>query len=283
LVKTTGKVKTAGGNTHDITGIGSIQVQKLHLKPVYHVPDFTHNLVSGPQLMKSGYDINLKAKDLSFTVTKDSECVANGKLQLNNDLLVLSDDSKPPSKNIARLSQKLSNKNMLKLYTKLHYDFGHNSNHTIYKTLKLETPPPPNVDCNICNTTKLNHNSTTTPSKTKYQLLDTLEIDLQITNVQNRDGLSINIKAVDLGSGFLLMKALKSIGADETNAFIKKYIPLLERHANSKIKNIRTDNGTEFAGEFKKTLNNLGIIHQIGVGYEHHFPPRVERSNQTIF
>jgi hypothetical protein len=34
-------------------------------------------------------------------------------------------------------------------------------------------------------------------------------MDLKITNVPKRDELYININAVDLGSGFLLMKALR--------------------------------------------------------------------------
>jgi hypothetical protein len=91
----------------------------------------------GPQLMKLGYDINLQAKDLSFTVTTDSKCVANGLLNPNSDLLEF-EIGAPPTKSstdtISCLPQTIANEQATRLYSKLHYDFGHIKNHTIYKT-----------------------------------------------------------------------------------------------------------------------------------------------------
>ena len=51
---------------------------------------------------------------------------------------------------------------------------------------------------------------------------------------------------------------------------------------NKRVKNIRTDQGTEYKGEFLQYLENNGIVKQTGTAYEHTHPGQMERIHQTI-
>ena len=56
----------------------------------------------------------------------------------------------------------------------------------------------------------------------------------------------------------------------------------MENITGKNIKNIRTDQGTEYKGEFLEYLTQNGIIKQTGIAYEHTHPGQAERVHQTI-
>ena len=64
----------------------------------------------------------------------------------------------------------------------------------------------------------------------------------------------------------------------EASTILNYFIQFKSRMENitgKNIKNIRTDQGTEYKGEFLEYLTENGIIKQTGIAYEHTF--RVER------
>jgi hypothetical protein len=71
-------------------------------------------------------------------------------------------------------------------------------------------------------------------------------MDLQFINVVGLDGTTVNIKAVDVATGFVVMQTLPDKSASSTSAFLSKYKRRIEKHTGRNIKNIRTDDGTEF-------------------------------------
>lgn len=273
------QVYAAGGSTHAVVGVGSSQIGNLKLDNVYHVPEFTHDLVSATTLLKEGKDIILSNN--GFEVLDGGIKLAEGKLDKETGLLLFDDATheKPIESNLAAMvSLETNDQNF---HEKLHMDWGHINIQTICKTLNIKAPK--DFFCSICATTKMNHPSVKNHQKTEHGNLDVVELDLQFTNAKARDGTSINIKAIDVGSGFLMMRSLKSKESVETANFLKLIKSLLETQTTKVIKNIRTDDGTEFRGHFEAFLNENGMIHQIGDAYDHHFPPHVERSHQTIF
>jgi hypothetical protein len=66
----------------------------------------------------------------------------------------------------------------------------------------------------------------------------------------------------------------------------QRWIPIEPLEADLKqklVKVVRTDDGTEFKGNFEDILFAQGRIHQITPEYEHHLPSTAEKTNQTIF
>ena len=64
--------------------------------------------------------------------------------------------------------------------------------------------------------------------------------------------------------------------------YFKQFRSRMENITGKNIKNIRTDQGTEYKGEFLEYLTENGIIKQTGIAYEHNHPGQAERVHQTI-
>jgi hypothetical protein len=62
----------------------------------------------------------------------------------------------------------------------------------------------------------------------------------------------------------------------------ERYKTRLELRTGKRIKTVRTDQGTEFNGDFSKYLVSNGITKQKGFSYFHTHPGKAERVHQTI-
>jgi hypothetical protein len=162
----------------------------------------------------------------------------------------------------------------------LHETFGHYNIRAICEALNIKLPD--SFKCHHCLESKTNRNSTKSHNSTEHDVLDVVEMDLQFINIVGLDGTTVNIKAVDVATGFVVMQTLPDKSASSTFAFLSKYKRRIEKHTGRNIKNIRTDDGTEFKREFQEQLISEGITHQIGHPYDHHYPPHVKRAHQTI-
>ncbi|KAJ2985696.1 hypothetical protein HDV02_000401 [Globomyces sp. JEL0801] len=85
------RVTAAGGSTHSVVGVGTKEIGKLKLNDVYHVPDFTHNLVSAGIIMKEGKDIILSENRFQVfeggkVHYEGGKILANGFLDENSDV-----------------------------------------------------------------------------------------------------------------------------------------------------------------------------------------------------
>ena len=56
----------------------------------------------------------------------------------------------------------------------------------------------------------------------------------------------------------------------------------LELNTGKKIRYFKSDNGSEFKGEFSDYLRTEGITHLLGEPYRKHIPPSAERAHRTI-
>ena len=81
-----GKVNVATGQSADIIGEGESKLGSVNLENIQHVPTFTHDLVSGIQLMKEGHTQTLDA-DGYLTVKKNGKIVMSGKYDASFKLI----------------------------------------------------------------------------------------------------------------------------------------------------------------------------------------------------
>jgi hypothetical protein len=79
-------VSTASGNKADIIGTGNATVGGITLTDVQHVPEFTHDLVSGTCLVKNGYD-QLLTKNGDLFVSRDGKTLATGSIDRKSNLV----------------------------------------------------------------------------------------------------------------------------------------------------------------------------------------------------
>ena len=91
------------------------------------------------------------------------------------------------------------------------------------------------------------------------------------------DGTRNNIKFVDKKSRYVKMETIANREATTILKAFKRFKSRMERITNKTMKNIRTDQGTEYKGEFLKYLENNGIVKQTGTAYEHTHPGQMER------
>ena len=96
------------------------------------------------------------------------------------------------------------------------------------------------------------------------------------------DGTRNNIKFVDKKSRYVKMETIANREATTILEAFKRFKSRMERITNKTVKNIRTDQGTEYKGAFLKYLETNGIVKQTGTAYEHTHPGQMERIHQTI-
>ena len=96
------------------------------------------------------------------------------------------------------------------------------------------------------------------------------------------DGTRNNVKFVDKKSRYTKMFTIPNREASTILNYFIQFKSRMENITGKNIKNIRTDQGTEYKGEFLEYLTQNGIIKQTGIAYEHTHPGQAERVHQTI-
>ena len=92
FVSRPGWVKTAADHQVATKGTGEIQIGKLKIEDVVHVPDFKYNLLSGIQLMKCGYTQILGNDELKI-FDESGTIVAQGKYNAKLGLIEMMRDT----------------------------------------------------------------------------------------------------------------------------------------------------------------------------------------------
>ena len=93
------------------------------------------------------------------------------------------------------------------------------------------------------------------------------------------DGTRNNVKFVDKKSRFTKMFTIPNREASTILNYFKQFKSRMENITEKNIKNIRTDQGTEYKGELLEYLTENGIIKQTGIAYEHNHPGQAERGS----
>lgn len=139
------------------------------------------------------------------------------------------------------------------------------------------------LDCEDCKISKAKRGHISRGKENTKDILDVIEIDVQgpFPIVAN-DGTHSNLKMIDSKSGWLYFTTIPNLrAATVLNHFIKSK-SRIEKQTGKYIKRVRTDQGTEFMGQFLSYLDLSGIIKEKGIAYTHHHPGKVERSHQTV-
>ncbi len=115
-------------------------------------------------------------------------------------------------------------------------------------------------------------------------LLEVIESDVQGPfPVPAIDGTSSNVKFVDKLSRYVVMESIANKeAATILGGAFQRFKSRFENVTGKRILNVRTDQGTEYLGEFLNYLQENGIIKQTGMAYEHNHPGQCERIHQTI-
>ena len=138
-------------------------------------------------------------------------------------------------------------------------------------------------DCEICLQTKTKKLNIRKKGSVPNDYLEVIESDTQgPLPVIASDGTKNNVKFVDKKSRYTKMFTLPNREASTILHYFKQFKSRMENITGKNIKNIRTDQGTEYKGEFLEYLTENGIIKQTGIAYEHTHPGQAERVHQTI-
>ena len=271
-------VSTASGEKIPIVGKGTIRFGSLDLPEVYHTPGFKSNLVSGTDLMRRGFKAVIDQGKL--TISKDEKVVATGTYDAQVDMIKMDNTIVEPSANASSTLSKLDP-------VILHQRFGHANPAMIKKTLEAGGEDINLKDfptCEVCVTAKSRQqNIPKVASNPPRNVLEVIEIDLQGPFPRlAQDGSKMNIKMIDGLSGYVKMETLPDKMASTVTEVFKRFQRRMERRTDKKIKIVRTDGGTEFAGEFLSYLEEQGIVKQKGGAYIHHVPGKAERVHQSI-
>ncbi|GJY09624.1 retrovirus-related pol polyprotein from transposon TNT 1-94 [Tanacetum coccineum] len=117
---------------------------------------------------------------------------------------------------------------------------------------------------------------------TNQEKLNLLHMDLcGPMRVESINGKKYILDIVDDYSRFMWVKFLRS--KDETPKVIIKYLKQIQVRLNAVVKNVRTDNRTEFVNQtLKDYYENVGITHQTSVVRTPQQNIIVERRNRTL-
>ena len=274
---------TAGANQPPEIAVakGIIKFGQLDLD-VLQVPSFSKNLLSATQLsLEHGCKQTIDPWTAKLTITKDELIVATGTYDKKSKLIKI---DTPKQQGLES-----SNRTKLDDWTTVHRKLGHAGDSMMKKTLKatsgLELKNKfEKLDCEDCKISKAKRGvvSSGKVENTK-EILEVIEIDVQGPfPVIANDGTSSNLKFIDSKSGWLYYTTIPNLRAATVLDHFLKFKTRLEKQTGKEIKRVRTDQGTEYMGDFLTHLELSGLIKEKGVAYTHHHPGKVERSHQTI-
>lgn len=137
--------------------------------------------------------------------------------------------------------------------------------------------------CEPCELGKSIRGNTPKLSNTELEVLEVVESDIQGPfPVIAFDGTKENVKFIDSKSGYCKMETIPNGEANTVLHVFKRFKARMERRTGKKIKNIRTDDGSEFKKEFLGFVEEHGIVKQKGLPYRHNHPGKAERAHRTI-
>lgn len=271
---------TAGINQPPEIGIakGRIKFGNLDLK-VIQVPTFSKNLVSATQLsLEHGCKQTIDPWTSKLTITKDDVIVATGTYDKESKLIVI-DHSVSEQSALAKEDD----------WTTVHKKLGHVGEAMIKKTLKASTGillknQFEKLDCEECKISKAKRGAIRKGKKVNTKdILEVIEVDVQGPfPIFANDGTCSNLKFIDSKSGWLHYRTIPNLRATTILDQFINFKTRIELQTGKQIKRVRSDQGTEFMGEFLTYLDLCGIIKEKGVAYTHHHPGKVERSHQTV-
>ncbi|GJX68796.1 retrovirus-related pol polyprotein from transposon TNT 1-94 [Tanacetum coccineum] len=241
--KTVGTVRFRNDHIAKIMGYGDYQLRNVIISRVYYVEGLGHHLfsVDGADLLFGSRDTNLYTISLDDMLTSSLICLLSKALKTKSWLW----HRRLSHLNFGTLNQ-LAKQGLVRGLPKLNFEKDHLCS-----------------ACSLGKGKKSSHKPTT--DDTNQEKLYLLHMDLcGPMRVESINGKKYILVIIDDYSKFTWVKFLRS--KDEAPEVIIKCLKQIQVHLNVNVRNVRTDNGTEFVNlTLKDYYENVGISHQTSV------------------
>ncbi|GKB43088.1 retrovirus-related pol polyprotein from transposon TNT 1-94 [Tanacetum coccineum] len=265
-----------------IMGYGDYVIGDSVISRVYYVEGLGHNLFSVGQFCNSDLEVAFR-KHTCFVRDLDGVDLIKGSHGTN--LYTISVEDMMRSSPICLLSKASKNKSWLWHRRLNHLNFD-TINDLARKDLVRGLPRLKFEKDHLCSTCQLGKSKKATHKpktvNTIMEVLHTLHMDLcGPIRVQSINGKKYILVIVDEYSRFTWVKFF--ISKDETPAFVIKLLKQLQVGLNKTVRNICTDNGTEFVNQnLTNYFESVGITHEKTVPRTPQQNSVVERRNRTL-
>ncbi|GJU16827.1 retrovirus-related pol polyprotein from transposon TNT 1-94, partial [Tanacetum coccineum] len=270
-----GTVRFRNDHFGAIMGYGDYVIGDSVISRVYYVEGLGHNLFSVGQFCDSDLEVAFR-KHTCFVRDLDGVDLIKGCRGTN--LYTISVEDMMRSSPICLLSKASKNKSWLWHRRLNHLNFG-TLNDLARKDLVRGLPRLKFEKDHLCSACQLGKSKKATHKpktvNTIMEVLHTLHMDLcGPMRVQSINGKKYILVIVDDYSRFTWVKFLRS--KDETPEFVVKLIKQLQVGLNRMVRNVRTDNGTEFVNkDLTAYYESVGITHEKTV-------PRTPQQNGIV-
>ncbi|GKA57787.1 retrovirus-related pol polyprotein from transposon TNT 1-94, partial [Tanacetum coccineum] len=277
-----GTVKFGNDQVAKIIGYGDYQIGNVTISRVYYVEGLGHNLFSVGQFCDSDLEVAFR-KHTCFVRNLEGVDLLSGSRGTN--LYSLSIRDMMASSPICLLSKATKTKSWLWHRRLSHLNFS-SINHLARHGLVCGLPKlkfEKDHLCSACAMGKSKKQSHKPKSKdTNQEKLYLLHMDLcGPMRVASVNGKKYILVIVDDYSRFTWVKFLAS--KDEAPDFIIKFLKMIQVRLNATVRNIRTDNGTEFVNQtLRDYYEQVGISHETSVARTPQQNGVVERRNRTL-
>ncbi|GKB27668.1 retrovirus-related pol polyprotein from transposon TNT 1-94, partial [Tanacetum coccineum] len=256
VYKFLGTVKFGNDQIAKIIGYGDYHIGNITISKVYYVEELGYNLFSVGQFCDSDLEVAFR-KHTCFVRNIEGVDLLSGSLETNLYTLPIRDMIASSSKCL--LSKASKTKSWLWHRRLSHLNFGainHLARHGLVRGL-LKLKFKKDHLCSACAMGKSKKQSLKPKSEdTNQEKLYLLHMDLcGPMRIASVNGKKYIIVIVDDYSRFTWVKFLAS--KDEAPDFIMKFLKMIQVRLNATVKNIRTDNGTEFVNH---TMQNPTLV-----------------------
>ncbi|GKA00158.1 retrovirus-related pol polyprotein from transposon TNT 1-94, partial [Tanacetum coccineum] len=277
-----GTVKFGNGQIAKIIGYGDYQIGNITISRIYYVEGVGHNLFFVGQFCDSNLEVAFR-KHTCFVHNLEGVDLLLGSRETN--LYTLSIGDMMTSSPICRLCKAPKTKSWLWHRRLSHLNFGA-INHLAKNGLVRGLPKlkfEKEHMCLACAMGKTKKQSHKHKSKdTNQEKLYLLHIDLYgPMHVACINGKKYILVIMDDYSRFTWVKFLAS--KDDAPDFIIKFLKMIQVRLNMPVRNIRTDNGTEFVNQtLRSYYESVGISHETSVARSLQQNGIVKRRNCTL-
>lgn len=275
------EILVANNNKVKVRGLGSVKLnigdETIVLKKVNYVPEMCTNLISVRRITESGYQV-LFTQGRCQVIDKKKIVLMEARLLAGMYRVKV----KPAVERVC-LVKTIGLEKVVNSSVEWHRKFGHPG----YGSLKLLENElgeiqEPKEKCKICVMGKQTRSSYKSIGKRSDELLNLIHTDVNgPLPTESLGGHRYFITFIDDFSKKVTLYPLKL--KSEVFSKMVEYKNLVENQLGKKIKNVRSDNGTEYVNkQMEELFKSNGIVHQRSVPYTPQQNGVAERYNRTI-
>ncbi|GJU67665.1 retrovirus-related pol polyprotein from transposon TNT 1-94, partial [Tanacetum coccineum] len=277
-----GTVKFGNDHIAKIMGYGDYQIGNVTISRVYYVEGLGHNLFSVGQFCDSDLEVAFR-KHTCFVRNLEGVDLLSGSQETN--LYTLSIGDMMASSPICLLSKASKTKSWLWHRRLSHLNFG-SINHLAKNGLVMGKARNNHINLNLCSACAMGKRKKQShkpkSEDTNQEKLYLLHMDLcGPMRVASVNGKKYILIIVDNYFRFTWVKFIAS--KDEAPDFIIKFLKMIQVRLNATVRNIRTDNKTEFVNQtLHSYYESVSISHETSLARSPQQNGVVERRNRTL-